>query len=105
MDYAWHDLVGNIGVVLIVGTYLAVQLDRLDARGIGYSVTNFLGAGMILVSLAFDFNLSSVVIEAFWAAISLIGIARWWRQRSSPAADSPAEQDQLGAEARAHGQE
>ena len=81
MGYQWHDFVGNVGVVMVVGTYLAVQLGRLDARGIVYSLSNLVGAVLILVSLAYDFNLSSVVIEAFWAAISLIGVARWWRQR------------------------
>ena len=34
MDYQLHDFVGNVGVVLILGSYLAVQLRRLDATGL-----------------------------------------------------------------------
>ena len=100
MDYQWHDFLGNVGVAMIVLTYLWVQLGRMDARGLPYSLSNLIGAGLLLVSLAYDFNLSSVVVEAFWAAISLIGIGRWWLGRRSP-----AQQHQLGAEARAHGEQ
>jgi hypothetical protein len=40
---------------------------------VAYSLANALGAVLILVSLYFDFNLSAVIIELFWAAISLMG--------------------------------
>lgn len=83
MDYAWYDAVGNLGVVLIVGSYLALQLGRLDGRGVHYSLINGLGALCVMISLLYDFNLSSMIIECFWLAISLIGIGRWWVQRRS----------------------
>ena len=33
MEYHFYDFVGNAGVVLILGTYLLVQLRKLDATG------------------------------------------------------------------------
>ena len=74
--YTWHDLVGNVGVALIVGTYLLLQMRRLDSRSLAYSLLNALGAVLIIVSLIFDFNLSSMVIEVFWLAISAFGVLR-----------------------------
>jgi hypothetical protein len=83
MDYAWHDLAGNMGVAMIVGTYLALQLERIRSTALAYSVLNAVGAALIAVSLLVDFNLSAFLIEVFWVAISLIGIQRWWRARAS----------------------
>jgi hypothetical protein len=78
VNYTWADAVGNVGVLLVLGSYLGLQLGRLDSRGMAYSACNAAGAVLLLVSLTVNFNLSSVVIEIFWLAISLVGL---WRHR------------------------
>jgi len=83
MSYGWHDLVGNLGVMLVLGTYLLVQMERMDLRHPGYSICNALGAMLIIVSLFYNFNLSSLVIEIVWLLISLYGLYRWWGTRSA----------------------
>lgn len=74
--YEWHDLVGNLGVAMILGTYFALQIGRVDSKSVAYSALNAVGAGSITVSLLFDFNLSAFVVEAAWVAVSLYGLAR-----------------------------
>ena len=81
MGYEFHDFVGNLGVVLILATYLGVQLRRLEATGLAYVLANGLGAVCILYSLLFDFNLSAVIIEVAWLAISLVGLLRIFLER------------------------
>ncbi len=81
MTYTWADAVGNLGVLLVLGAYLGLQLGRLDSQGPTYSIANAVGAALLLVSLTVNFNLSSVIIEIFWLAISLVGVWRHWRQR------------------------
>lgn len=81
MGYSLSDFVGNVGVALIILAYLGLQLGRLEARGLAYSVANAVGAVLVIVSLLFDFNLSAFIIEVFWVVISLIGIERWRRGR------------------------
>ncbi len=76
IGYEWHDFVGNLGVLCILGTYLGLQLERMNAMDYSYSIINGLGALLIMVSLYHDFNLSSFIIEVFWLLISLIGIGR-----------------------------
>ncbi len=68
------DAIGMLGVSMILMTYALVQLDRMNVRNIGYSLVNALGAGLILVSLTVDFNLSAFVIESCWLLISVVGI-------------------------------
>jgi paired small multidrug resistance pump len=81
--YAWHDLVGNVGVLIILGTYFMLQAGRLDAKSVAYSALNGLGAGSITISLLFDFNLSAFVVEAAWVAVSLFGLRRALRARAT----------------------
>jgi hypothetical protein len=50
-----------------------------------YSLINGLGALLILVSLFFNFNLSSFTIEVVWLLISAYGIGKYLRNR--PATD------------------
>jgi len=76
MNYQWYDLVGNVGVFLILTTYLLLQLEKLDNHTVSYSLLNSVGASAILLSLYFRFNLSAFIIELFWLLISLIGLLK-----------------------------
>ena len=76
----WIDAVGLVGVALILGAYIALQTGRWQAREARYSAANAAGAAFILVTLAFDFNLSAAVIEGFWLIVSLYGL---WKSRSA----------------------
>ena len=86
MNYAWHDLAGNVGVAVIVATYLLLQLNKLDGRGLTYSLLNAAGAGLVALSLLYDFNASAFAVEAFWVLISLIGV---WRCLRGTKAERP----------------
>ncbi len=82
MDYSWHDVVGNLGVLLIIVTYLLLQLGRLPSQQLSYSLLNALGAALVMVSLLFEFNLSAFMIEFFWLLISLLGMVVYFRRRN-----------------------
>jgi hypothetical protein len=75
-NLTWFDVVGFIGVVLIIGAYLLLQLDKLPSSSPRYSLLNAAGALLIIVSLIFAFNLSAFIVEVFWFLISLIGVRR-----------------------------
>ena len=82
MNYGLIDFVGNIGVGMIVVTYLLLQLDKLRSSDLAYSVLNALGASLIVASLVVDFNLSALLMEVFWVLISFIGIGRHLRLKT-----------------------
>lgn len=73
----WHDVAGSTGAAIILVSYFLLQVQRLSGSGLAYSVFNAIGAFLILLSLLIDFNLAAFIVEAFWLAISLFGIARW----------------------------
>jgi hypothetical protein len=76
LHYSWFDLVGNVGVLLMVAAYLLLQLGRLSSSAASYLLLNAAGAIMVMVSLTFRFNLSAFLMEAFWLLISLYGLMK-----------------------------
>ncbi len=76
MDYSWFDLVGTIGVLLMVVAYLLLQLGKLSLSAVSYLLLNAAGALLVIISLLFRFNLSAFLMEAFWLLISLYGLTK-----------------------------
>ncbi|MEZ5894217.1 MAG: hypothetical protein R3C58_13875 [Parvularculaceae bacterium] len=76
MDIHPHDIIGLVGVSLVVGTYLLSQMGRMAVNQPLYPALNGIGSALILVSLYFTFNAASFVIELFWLAISFVGLLR-----------------------------
>ena len=83
VEFVWHELVGMIGVVFVLLAYFGLQSGKLRGDGIAFQVANILGAGGIAVSLVYDFNLSAMVIELCWIAISVYGLVRGVRARAA----------------------
>lgn len=77
------DIIGLLGVTLILVVYGLVNLDRIDVKKITFSVLNAIGAALILVSLYVDYNLPAVTIEVAWILISLYGIYAAIRRKKS----------------------
>jgi hypothetical protein len=84
MSFPVHDIVGITGSFFIVASYFLMQLGKMQADQTVYSVLNALGAGLILFSLANNFNLSAFIIEFFWLGISFLGIARSLKSKQPP---------------------
>jgi hypothetical protein len=82
MKYGPLDLIGNIGVVVLMIAYLMLQLNKLSSNGLAYSLLNAIGASLIIVSLLVDFNLSALLMEVFWVLISFVGIYRYFRLKA-----------------------
>ena len=66
--------IGLVGAAIFVVAYFANQARWLSSEDWRFPAANFAGAVLILVSLLAEWNLPSVVIEAFWAAISVYGL-------------------------------
>lgn len=75
------DVIGILGVLVIVIAYILMQIDRIDPKGFYFSLWNTLGAIMILVSLLYAWNLASFVMEVIWFSISLFGMIKGWEKR------------------------
>lgn len=80
------DVIGMTGTALVVGAFFMLQLGKAEPTGIVYNLMNLTGAILLLISLCYNFNLASFVIELFWIAASLIGLYKYFKgKRIQPA--------------------
>lgn len=77
----WSDIVGNMGVLLLVGTYAMLQADKIDPKGFWYSFNNCMVAILLFVNLYYKPIIANITLEVFWLGISLYGIYNWWRKK------------------------
>ncbi|MDD2830038.1 MAG: hypothetical protein PHW18_10730 [Sulfuricurvum sp.] len=79
MNPIFGDIIGIIGVFIIVVAYILMQVDRMNPKGFSFSLLNTLGAIMILISLFYSWNLASFIMEAIWFTLSLYGTLKAYR--------------------------
>lgn len=75
------DAAGVAGVVMILVAYAGATSGKLDPKRPKALLLNLFGAGLILLSLVYDFNLSAFLMEAAWAAVALFGLVRFALKR------------------------
>lgn len=68
------NIIGIIGVGLILIAYVLLQLRKMNPAGILFSLLNVVGSFFILVSLIVYWNLSAFLMEVTWIIISLYGM-------------------------------
>ena len=78
MNYQWFDVVGSVGVLTIISTYVLLQTEKLKSEQLAYSILNGIGAALIAFSLVYSFNFSAFVVELLWLLISIYGIVKYF---------------------------
>ena len=78
------NLIGFVGMACIIFAY-AYATGRKEPDPFVQHGVNLAGAALLTVSLLVNMNLASLVLEFFWAAIALWGLAKAWRGRSNAA--------------------
>jgi hypothetical protein len=81
MEFSLYDLIGSIGVLIIIITYILLQTERIKSESLAYSLLNALGAGLIVFSLIYNFNFAAFVVESIWVLVSLFGIAKYFLKK------------------------
>jgi hypothetical protein len=84
MTIQWYDYIGTIGVVLCLVAYFQIQTQRWNTLDLAYSALNLMGSLLIGLTLLYDFNLSALIIEVCWIAISIYGVWNYFSHRTSP---------------------
>ena len=72
-----QDIAGLIGVAMMLVAYAGAQARRIDPLKAPALLMNFVGAGLVLLSLAYKFNLPAFLMESAWAAVAAYGLMRW----------------------------
>jgi hypothetical protein len=85
----WPTITGIVGTLLVLLAFFLLQARKLHGNGAVYQLLNAVGAAAIIVSLVYQFNLASMLLEIAWLLISVYGLAVGIRhKRESRAGDS-----------------
>ncbi|CAM4211427.1 hypothetical protein PSBY109024_16045 [Pseudoalteromonas byunsanensis] len=77
------DVIGMSGTGLVVGAFFMLQLGKAAPESLTYNLMNLSGAILLLISLCYNFNLASFVIELFWIAASIIGLVKYYKAKDA----------------------
>ena len=78
--FDWASIVGLCGTTCIIGAYAYLTLAKTTNPFLLHG-TNLAGAALLTVSLLVHTNWASLILEGFWAAIAIFGLARAWLLR------------------------
>lgn len=82
MDILFNTI-GTVGVFLILLAYFLITRGKLTGESLKYHLLNLVGASLLLISLMWDWNLPSVIIELCWIAISIYGLTKIYRAKKA----------------------
>ncbi len=83
-DLDIYSLIGFVGTACIIGAY-AYLTYKDEPNPYVLHGTNLIGAALLTVSLLVHTNWPSLVLEGFWAAIAVWGLAKAVRSRRTRA--------------------
>lgn len=79
MTTLFYDIIGWLGVALLLVAYALLSLGRLPGDSRRFQAMNMLGA-LLLAANAWHYNtLPSVVVNVAWALIGLVALLRRFR--------------------------
>jgi hypothetical protein len=70
------ELIGSIGVAILLGAFFGNLMGWLEARSRGYQGLNAVGAGIAAYASWGIGFMPFVVLEATWCAVALVALAR-----------------------------
>jgi hypothetical protein len=70
-----YDIIGIFGMSITVVAYFSLSFNILKA-GVLYQLMNALGSTGLIISLVVHYNLSAMILESIWLAISLGSIVK-----------------------------
>lgn len=76
MPLIYFEIVGWLGMILILLAYWLVSIRKISPTSTTYQFLNLLGAGFVIVNVAFHGALPSVALNSIWFLIALFGLAK-----------------------------
>ena len=70
------DIIGFIGVALILGAYFLNVLHKVDRDDHAYLIANFLGGTLACISSYMIDSVPFIILEGTWAVVSIVALIR-----------------------------
>lgn len=77
-----YTIVGLIGALMGMSAYALMVAKKIEPYGLPYLMTNLVAASLVAVSNLSQFNLPSVIMQAFYISVTLYGL---WKYKENNA--------------------
>ena len=71
-------IIGWVGTIILIIAYALNSLGYLDSQNIIYPLLNLLAALLLAIRVWVDRNWSNLFLEAFWGAIAVVAIIKFF---------------------------
>ena len=78
------NVVGWLGMALLIGAYALVTAGRLHGPGLTFQLMNLFGGGFLMLNSAYYSAWPSAALNLVWVVVGLVGLARARARRRVP---------------------
>ncbi len=83
MQFSSADLIGTIGVTMLLIAFLLNLLNKIPQSGLTYILLNCIGAGLACLASVMINYIPFVILEGTWTVVSLVALINYLRKRSN----------------------
>jgi hypothetical protein len=76
-----NDIIGFIGVFILLIAFLLNLAGRLSQKSIGYILLNIIGAGLACLASVLINYIPFIILEGTWTLVSLIALFAYFKKR------------------------
>ena len=81
-EFNWSDLIGSVGVTLLLVAFLLNLRGILSRDGLPYILLNIIGAGLACLASWLIHYIPFVVLEGTWTLVSLFALLNYFKKKS-----------------------
>ena len=81
-EFNWSDLIGSLGVTLLLVAFLLNLRGILSRDGLPYILLNIIGAGLACLASWLIHYIPFVVLEGTWTLVSLFALLNYFKNKS-----------------------
>ena len=81
-EFNWSDLIGSLGVTLLLVAFLLNLRGILSRDGLPYILLNIIGAGLACLASWLIHYIPFVVLEGTWTLVSLFALLNYFKKKS-----------------------
>ena len=82
-EFNWSDLIGSLGVTLLLVAFLLNLRGSLSRDGLPYILLNIIGAGLACLASWLIHYIPFVVLEGTWTLVSLFALVNYFKKKSA----------------------
>ena len=78
MDISFADIVGSIGVFILLLAFVLNLINKISGKNIVYTLMNIVGAGLACYASYLINYIPFIILEGVWTIVSAVALLRYY---------------------------